>query len=63
MGWLTKILKGSSHKISEGRYHGRYEDEVRSEPHNSGVISVLSIYNSLLAIAYLCLSGLAAIGK
>ncbi|XP_015890213.3 protein DA1-related 1-like [Ziziphus jujuba] len=36
MGWLTKIFKGSSHKFSEGRYHGRYEDGVRNEPHNSG---------------------------
>ncbi|RVW27126.1 Protein DA1-related 1 [Vitis vinifera] len=24
MDWLTKILKGSGHKISEGQYHGRY---------------------------------------
>ncbi|PSS36441.1 Protein DA1-related like [Actinidia chinensis var. chinensis] len=27
MGWITKILKGSSHKISEGQYHGKYVDE------------------------------------
>lgn len=27
MGWLTKILKGSSHKISEGQYLGKYDDE------------------------------------
>ncbi|KAJ7952952.1 Protein DA1-related 1-like [Quillaja saponaria] len=27
MGWLTKILKGSSHKISGGQYHGRYGDD------------------------------------
>ncbi|GMP31646.1 hypothetical protein CsSME_00005778 [Camellia sinensis var. sinensis] len=29
MGWLTKFLKGSSHnhKISEGQYHGKYEEE------------------------------------
>ncbi|GFY93996.1 LIM domain-containing protein [Actinidia rufa] len=27
MGWITKILKGSSHKISEGQYHGKYADE------------------------------------
>ncbi|XP_023729030.1 protein DA1-related 1 isoform X1 [Lactuca sativa] len=35
MGWLTKILKGSSssHRISEGRYHDRYEnEEVWEEP-------------------------------
>ncbi|XP_062102315.1 protein DA1-related 1-like [Humulus lupulus] len=31
MGWLNKILKGSSHKTSRGHYHGTYE-----ENHNSG---------------------------
>lgn len=45
MGWLTKIFKGSSfsHKISEGKYHGGYDDGVWSEPHHSAVISVLSL--------------------
>lgn len=28
MRWLTKILKGSSHKISKGQYHGKYEDDT-----------------------------------
>lgn len=33
MGWLTKILKGSSHKISEGQYHGKYgDDRIWDEP-------------------------------
>ncbi|KAK9948720.1 hypothetical protein M0R45_004285 [Rubus argutus] len=33
MGWLTKILKGSSHK---GRYHGKYEHgRTWDEPRNS----------------------------
>ncbi|CAI9303983.1 unnamed protein product [Lactuca saligna] len=35
MGWLTKILKGSSssHRISEGRYHDIYEnEEIWEEP-------------------------------
>ncbi|CAI9297611.1 unnamed protein product [Lactuca saligna] len=35
MGWLTKSLKGSSstHRISEGRYHDRYEnEEIMEEP-------------------------------
>ncbi|KAA8531788.1 hypothetical protein F0562_006495 [Nyssa sinensis] len=27
MGWFTKILKGSSHKIYEGQYHGKYADD------------------------------------
>ncbi|KAK4426316.1 protein DA1-related 1 [Sesamum alatum] len=34
MGWLTKILKGSSHKCSEcseGRYHGNYEGDTTLE--------------------------------
>ncbi|CAA3007428.1 DA1-related 1-like [Olea europaea subsp. europaea] len=28
MDWLMKILKGSSHKMSEGQYHGKYEDNT-----------------------------------
>ncbi|XP_075514952.1 protein DA1-related 1-like isoform X2 [Primulina tabacum] len=28
MGWLTKIFKGSTHKISGGQYAGRYEDDT-----------------------------------
>ncbi|XP_027153838.1 protein DA1-related 1-like [Coffea eugenioides] len=28
MGWLTKIFKGSSHKLWEGQYHGKYEDDA-----------------------------------
>ncbi|WOH10683.1 hypothetical protein DCAR_0730153 [Daucus carota subsp. sativus] len=36
MGWLTKILKGSSHRISEGQYHGKYHEEKFWEgPSNS----------------------------
>eukprot|EP00262_Sarcandra_glabra_P011782 TRINITY_DN2901_c0_g1_i2.p1 TRINITY_DN2901_c0_g1~~TRINITY_DN2901_c0_g1_i2.p1 ORF type:complete len:491 (-),score=55.62 TRINITY_DN2901_c0_g1_i2:222-1694(-) len=36
MGWLTKIFKGSSHKISEGQYHGKSGDSgVSNEPSNS----------------------------
>ncbi|KAA8547301.1 hypothetical protein F0562_003835 [Nyssa sinensis] len=27
MGWFTKILKGSNHKISQGQYHGKYGDD------------------------------------
>ncbi|XP_059635486.1 protein DA1-like isoform X2 [Cornus florida] len=37
MGWLSKIFKGSSHKISEGRYDWRYgSDTVGNEPSSSG---------------------------
>lgn len=28
MGWLTKIFKGSNHKISGGQCRGRYEDDM-----------------------------------
>ncbi|KAJ6847899.1 protein DA1-related 1-like [Iris pallida] len=36
MGWLNKIFKGSSHKISEGRYHGKSEaDGTWKEPSSS----------------------------
>ncbi|XP_043710916.1 protein DA1-related 1-like [Telopea speciosissima] len=36
MGWLNKIFKGSSHKISEGQYLGRYGDDgVWKEPSSS----------------------------
>ncbi|KAF7121156.1 hypothetical protein RHSIM_Rhsim13G0172200 [Rhododendron simsii] len=27
MGWLTKFMKGSNHKISEGQYQAKYGDE------------------------------------
>ncbi|KAF8370081.1 hypothetical protein HHK36_031884 [Tetracentron sinense] len=32
MGWLSKIFKGSSHKISKGQYHGRSGDSFWHEP-------------------------------
>lgn len=36
MGWLNKIFKGSSsHKISEGQYHGKYEDDMVWNDHSS----------------------------
>lgn len=42
MGWLSKIFKGSSHKVSEGQYdwNDRYSEEetVGNEPSTSGVI-------------------------
>ncbi|XP_073060454.1 protein DA1-related 1-like [Primulina eburnea] len=28
MGWLTKIFRGSSHNVSKGQYHGKYEDDT-----------------------------------
>ncbi|KAF9609390.1 hypothetical protein IFM89_015731 [Coptis chinensis] len=36
MGWLNKIFKGSSHKISEGQYHGKLGDErIWNEPEST----------------------------
>ncbi|KAL0461511.1 UNVERIFIED_CONTAM: protein DA1-related 1 [Sesamum latifolium] len=40
MGWLTKILKGSSHKCSEcsgGQYHGIYEGDTTLETARASV--------------------------
>ncbi|THG23247.1 hypothetical protein TEA_017461 [Camellia sinensis var. sinensis] len=39
MGWLSKIFKGSSHKVSEGKYNrnvGYGEDTLGCEPSSSG---------------------------
>ena len=42
MDWLTKILKGPGHKISEGQYHGRYgDDRIWEEPSTPVVIMFL----------------------
>lgn len=44
MRWLTKILKGSSHRISKGQYHGKYEDDTIWEgPPASAVIIIIPI--------------------
>lgn len=46
MGWLSKFFKGSSHKISEGHSHDKYEDEPASyAPSHSGVITPITSYN------------------
>ncbi|CAL5418195.1 unnamed protein product [Camellia sinensis] len=40
MGWLSKIFKGSSHKVSEGKYNrnvGYGEDTLGCEPSSSGM--------------------------
>ncbi|KAF5955665.1 hypothetical protein HYC85_008521 [Camellia sinensis] len=40
MGWLNKIFKGSSHKVSEGQYDsdGRFgEDTIGNGPSSSGI--------------------------
>ncbi|KAL2499763.1 LIM zinc-binding domain-containing protein [Abeliophyllum distichum] len=44
MGWLTKIFKGSSHKITEGQYHGKYEDDrIGEEPPASALLSASDV--------------------
>ncbi|KAG4993488.1 hypothetical protein JHK86_030315 [Glycine max] len=36
MGWFTKLLKGSDHKIFQGQYHGKYgEDRIWDNHHSS----------------------------
>ncbi|KAK2996111.1 hypothetical protein RJ639_029447 [Escallonia herrerae] len=39
MGWLTKIFKGSSHKISEGQYHSKHDDEKIWEGPTTSVVT------------------------
>ncbi|XP_073122805.1 protein DA1-related 1-like isoform X2 [Henckelia pumila] len=40
MSWLTKIFKGSNHKISGGQYRRRYEDDTISEVPTTSVDTV-----------------------
>lgn len=43
MGWLSKIFKGSDHKISEGHYNANYrEDTDYYLPSTSGVMQLLT---------------------
>lgn len=45
MGWLNKIFKGSSHKISEGQYHGKLvDDRIWNEPDST--LDTWSEYNN-----------------
>ncbi|XP_073061425.1 protein DA1-related 1-like isoform X2 [Primulina eburnea] len=44
MGWLTKIFKGSNHKILGGQYRGSYEDDtIWEDPTTSEVFVTLSL--------------------
>ena len=46
MGWLSKIFKGSSHKISERHYNDRYGEETTSyAPSPSGVNKLITTCN------------------
>jgi hypothetical protein len=40
MGWLSRIFKGSDHKVSEGHYYK--DDSSYYLPSTSGVIGLLS---------------------
>ena len=45
MGWLNKIFKGSSHRISEGQYVGKYREEhVWDAPSTPPVILLYSLF-------------------
>ncbi|KAK6922773.1 Protein DA1-like domain [Dillenia turbinata] len=37
MGWLNNIFKGSTMKISEGQYHGKYAEDVTWDEHPAPV--------------------------
>jgi hypothetical protein len=41
MGWLTKILKGSSHKFSDGQCNGRYREDRNLEGPRYSAVSEL----------------------
>ena len=51
MGWLTKILKGPSHRTSQGQYHGRYgEDGYWREPRRSVLLNRRTLSTSSFMI-------------
>lgn len=53
MGWLTKILKGSSHKFSDGQYNKRYrEDRTLDSPRYSAVYECFFVYMLLAALFF-----------
>lgn len=53
MGWLSKIFKGSSHNVSEGRYDGRYESDILGNyPSSSmGAMSEMEDVDRAIAIS------------
>lgn len=40
MGWLNKIFKGSSHKVSEGQYDWRCEGHTEGDDPSTAEVSV-----------------------
>lgn len=40
MGWLNKIFRGSSHKISEGQYDWRCEGHTEEDDPSTAEVSV-----------------------
>ena len=52
MGWFTKLLKGSDHKILRGQYHGKYgEDRIWDNHHSSMVNKVFPFLVRIKSIA------------
>lgn len=50
MGWLNKIFKGSSsHKISQGQYHGKYGDDGIWTEQSSNLV-IANLQSPLLAV-------------
>lgn len=40
MGWLNKIFRGSSHKVSEGQYDWRCEGHTEEDDPSTAEVSV-----------------------
>ncbi|XP_027359801.1 protein DA1-related 1-like [Abrus precatorius] len=43
MGWFTKLLKGSDHKVSRGQYHGKYGEDRIWDNHRSSMDDLTDI--------------------
>ncbi|XP_020217187.1 protein DA1-related 1 [Cajanus cajan] len=43
MGWFTKLLKGSDHKVSRGQYQGRYGEDRIWDNHRSSMDDLTDI--------------------
>lgn len=43
MGWLTKIFKGSGHKILQGQYHGKYQEDTIWEGPSTSVVIIADL--------------------
>ncbi|XP_054809508.1 protein DA1-related 1 isoform X2 [Prosopis cineraria] len=43
MGWFTKLIKGSNHKISRGQYHGKYGNDKIWDGHRNSADDLTDI--------------------